>query len=86
MYIKIIIKKKLIVITVFTYAQKNYKKYFLKYHLNCFKCNVFVFQKCFKKFLWIYKNGKSELENTLKLLKNHLSRIFCFHNVFKTFL
>ena len=51
-----------------------------KDHLNCFKYNIFCFQKFSKKFTVIYKNGKSESQNSLKSLKNHLN---CFkYNIF----
>ena len=32
-----------------------------KNYLNCFRYNIFCFDKYFKKISWIYKNGKSEL-------------------------
>ena len=51
-----------------------------KNHLNCFKYNIFCFHKFLNKFSRIYKNGKSELQNSLKSLKNHLD---CFkYNIF----
>ena len=39
----------------------------------------FLVLKIFQKTLWIYKNGKSEPKNSLKLLKNQLN---CFHKFF----
>ena len=34
----------------YIYTKNNYEKYFLKYHLNCFKHNVFVFINFLKRF------------------------------------
>ena len=57
-----------------------------KYIKNCIKLlefvlnTIFVFSKYFKRFSLIYKNGKSESQNSLKLLKNQLH---CFNNFFK---
>ena len=35
----------------------------LKNHLICFKYNIFCFHKFFKKFSWIYKDGKPGYKN-----------------------
>ena len=52
----------------------------LKNQLNCF-------YEFFKKFSWIYKNGKSEQQNCLKSLKNYLNcfkyNVLCFQNFSK---
>ena len=58
---------------------------------NCMKSLEFVLNTIFfKRFSWMYKNRKFELQNSLELLKNHLNcfkyNIFSFQKFFQNFL
>ena len=45
------------------------------------KPNIFCFHKFLKKFSCIYKNGKSELQNCLRLLKKSFKYNICLNTI-----